>query len=146
MCQYLSGEEVPALELECRSCLKPCYLMITLQQKSVWSSDSWLKRQAVTAWSECTFISKITIGYLQVSWNNSSEKRGRQHGSKRGQGALCHSPSHAARAEFCFADLFCIWFPPPCWKGWAEAGGKPRISKLAFIKADGQLWWVRSCN
>lgn len=75
--------------------------MITLQRKSTWSSNSWLKRQAVTAWSECTFISKITIGYLQVSWNNSCEKWGRQQSFERGQGA--HAVSHLGLAEQRFA-------------------------------------------
>lgn len=90
--------------------------MITLQQNSIWSSNSWLKRQAVTAWSECTLLSKITIGYLQVSWNNSSEEWGRQRGSGGGRAACCRFPSHTGRTAVCFADLISLQLPPPhCW-------------------------------
>lgn len=86
-----------------------------LQQKSIWSSNSWLKRQAVTVWSEHTFISEITIRYLQVSWNNGWEKRGRQHGCERGQGASAGSHLRLL-VLFCFAHLICLHLPPPhCW-------------------------------
>lgn len=69
-------------------------------KKTIWSNNSWLNRQPVTVWSERTSISKITIRYLQVSWNNGWEEWGRQHSSEQGQGA---SPSSISACWWCFA-------------------------------------------
>lgn len=101
MCQYLIGKESssPGEGMETLfPSLGSCDYVTA--KKPFWSNNSWLNRQAVTVWSERTFISKITIRYLQVSWNNGWEEWGRQHSSEQGQGA---SPSSIPACWCCFA-------------------------------------------
>lgn len=150
----LLARKCPALELECRSCFQPWNRVIVLQQKTIWSSNSWLNRQAVTAWSEHTFISEITLRYLQVSWNNGWEKWGRQHSSEWGQGA---SPGSIPGCWRCFAlhipSFFSFHLPTAGWAPLLEvslpqsqvSGRKVLGAAMAVFSLQPSSWplWIR---